>query len=131
MQKIKKILLVTVGLISVGLGIIGVILPIIPTTPFLLLASVCFVKGSDRFDKWFKGTKLYKKHLETFVESKKMTLKQKITILAVADVMLLIPFITVNNLHMRIFLIVLVLCKFYYFFFRIETIKVKEEKAIN
>lgn len=131
MQKIKKILLVTVGLISVGLGIIGVVLPIIPTTPFLLLASVCFVKGSDRFDKWFKGTKLYKKHLETFVESKKMTLKQKITILAVADVMLLIPFITVNNLHMRIFLIVLVLCKFYYFFFRIETIKVKEEKAIN
>lgn len=131
MQKIKKILLVTVGLISVGLGVIGVILPIIPTTPFLLLASVCFVKGSDRFDQWFKGTKLYKKHLETFVESKKMTLKQKITILAVADAMLLIPFITVNNLHMRIFLIVLVLCKFYYFFFRIETIKVKEEKAIN
>lgn len=131
MQKIKKILLVTVGLISVGLGLIGVILPIIPTTPFLLLASVCFVKGSDRFDQWFKGTKLYKKHLETFVESKKMTLKQKITILAVADAMLLIPFITVNNLHMRIFLIVLVLCKFYYFFFRIETIKVKEEKAIN
>lgn len=131
MQKIKKILLVTVGLISIGLGVIGVILPIIPTTPFLLLASVCFVKGSDRFDQWFKGTKLYKKHLETFVESKKMTLKQKITILAVADAMLLIPFITVNNLHMRIFLIVLVLCKFYYFFFRIETIKVKEEKAIN
>lgn len=131
MQKIKKILLVTVGLISVGLGVIGVILPIIPTTPFLLLASVCFVKGSDRFDQWFKGTKVYKKHLETFVESKKMTLKQKITILAVADAMLLIPFITVNNLHMRIFLIVLVLCKFYYFFFRIETIKVKEEKAIN
>lgn len=131
MQKIKKILLVTVGLISVGLGIIGVILPIIPTTPFLLLASGCFVKGSDRFDQWFKGTKLYKKHLETFVESKKMTLKQKITILAVADAMLLIPFITVNNLHMRIFLIVLVLGKFYYFFFRIETIKVKEEKAIN
>lgn len=131
MQKIKKILLVTVGLISIGLGVIGVILPIIPTTPFLLLASVCFVKGSDRFDQWFKGTKLYKKHLETFVESKKMALKQKITILAVADAMLLIPFITVNNLHMRIFLIVLVLCKFYYFFFRIETIKVKEEKAIN
>ncbi len=131
MQKITKILLVTVGLISVGLGLIGVILPVLPTTPFLLLASVCFVKGSERFDRWFKGSKLYKKHLESFVESKKMTLKQKVVILTFADLMLMIPFITINSLHMRIFLIVLILCKFYYFIFKIETIKVKEKEVIS
>ncbi|MTL75183.1 DUF454 family protein, partial [Turicibacter sanguinis] len=93
MNKVKKGLLVTIGLLSMGLGLIGVILPVLPTTPFLLLASVCFVKGSDRFDRWFKGTKLYQKHLETFVESKKMTLKQKWTILLFADFMLMFPFI--------------------------------------
>ena len=131
MQKITKILLVTVGLISVGLGLIGVILPVLPTTPFLLLASVCFVKGSERFDRWFKGSKLYKKHLESFVESKKMTLKQKVVILTFADLMLMIPFITINSLHMRIFLIVLILCKFYYFIFKIETIKVKGKEVIS
>lgn len=131
MQKITKILLVTVGLISVGLGLIGVILPVLPTTPFLLLASVCFVKGSERFDRWFKGSKLYKKHLESFVESKKMTLKQKVVILTFADLMLMIPFITINSLHMRIFLIVLIICKFYYFIFKIETIKVKEKEVIS
>ena len=131
MQKVQKILLVTVGLISVGLGLIGVILPVLPTTPFLLLASVCFVKGSKRFDAWFKGSKLYKKHLESFVESKKMTLKQKVMILTFADLMLMIPFITIDSLHLRIFLIILVICKFYYFIFKIETIKVEKEKVIS
>ena len=123
MNKVKKGLLVTMGLLSMGLGLIGVILPVLPTTPFLLLASVCFVKGSDRFDRWFKGTKLYQKHLETFVESKKMTLKQKWTILLFADFMLMFPFILIDSLHMRLFLILLILCKFYYFFVKIETIK--------
>ena len=123
MNKVKKGLLVTIGLLSMRLGLIGVILPVLPTTPFLLLASVCFVKGSDRFDRWFKGTKLYQKHLETFVESKKMTLKQKWTILLFADFMLMFPFILIDSLHMRLFLILLILCKFYYFFVKIETIK--------
>ena len=123
MNKVKKGVLVTIGLLSMGLGLIGVILPVLPTTPFLLLASVCFVKGSDRFDRWFKGTKLYQKHLETFVESKKMTLKQKWTILLFADFMLMFPFILIDSLHMRLFLILLILCKFYYFFVKIETIK--------
>ena len=123
MNKVKKGLLVTIGLLSMGLGLIGVILPVLPTTHFLLLASVCFVKGSDRFDRWFKGTKLYQKHLETFVESKKMTLKQKWTILLFADFMLMFPFILIDSLHMRLFLILLILCKFYYFFVKIETIK--------
>ena len=75
MEKIKKFLYVTIGIISFGLGAIGVVLPVLPTTPFLLLSSFCFVRGSERFDKWFKGTKLYKKHLESFVNNRQMTLK--------------------------------------------------------
>ncbi|MDO4924160.1 MAG: YbaN family protein [Turicibacter sp.] len=135
MKKITKMLLVLCGLICVGLGVLGVILPILPTTPFLLLASVCFVKGSDRFDRWFKSTKLYKKHLENFVQNRQMTLKQKWTILLTADVMLCFPFFLVDNLHMRIFLVLLVIAKFYYFMFRIETVPAsavtKKEKGLN
>ena len=132
MKKMTKMLLVVCGLISVGLGLLGVILPILPTTPFLLLASVCFVKGSERFDCWFKSTKLYKKHLENFVQNRQMTLKQKWTILLTADAMLCFPFFLVDHLYMRIGLVVLVVVKFYYFMFRIETIPVsKKEKGLS
>ena len=123
MNKIKKYIYVTVGLLSFAIGAIGVILPILPTTPFLLLASFCFVRGSEKFDRWFKSTKMYKKHLESFVNEKAMTMKQKVIILLFVNIMLAIPIILVDNLHMRLFLLVLICIKLYYFIFKIKTIK--------
>lgn len=55
----RKILYIMIGCISLGLGIIGVILPILPTVPFVLLAAFCFARSSERLDGWFKNTKLY------------------------------------------------------------------------
>ena len=129
MNKIKKVLYVTVGFIAFALGAIGVVLPVLPTTPFLLLASVCFAKGSDRFNNWFVSTKIYKKHLESFVQERAMTLKQKIVILAFADTMIAIPFIMVDNLMMRITLILVGSFKLYYFIFKIRTINTNEIEA--
>ncbi len=123
MNKIKKYIYVTVGLLSFAIGAIGVILPILPTTPFLLLASFCFVRGSEKFDRWFKSTKMYKKHLESFVNEKAMTMKQKVMILLFVNIMLAIPIILVDNLHMRLFLLGLICIKLYYFIFKIKTIK--------
>lgn len=123
MNKIKKYSYVTVGLIAFVLGAIGVIIPILPTTPFLLLASFCFVRGSEKFNNWFVSTEIYKKHLESFVKEKAMTMKQKVCILAFADTMLAIPIIFVDNLHVKIFLVLLVVIKLYYFTFNIRTIK--------
>lgn len=123
MNKIKKFLYVTVGIISFGLGAIGVILPILPTTPFLLLSSFCFVRGSDRFDRWFKGTKLYKKHLENFVNNRVMTMKQKITILLFADAMLMFPLIILDSIWAKALIVVVMLTKYWYFMFKIKTVK--------
>lgn len=129
MNKIKKYCYIAVGLIAFALGSIGVILPVLPTTPFLLLASFCFAKGSERFNHWFTNSKVYKKHLETFVEERAMTLKQKICLLTFADTMMAFPIIMVDVLAMRITLILLILFKFYYFIFKIKTITPEEKLA--
>lgn len=80
-MKIKKIALVIVGCIGVGLGAVGAVVPMLPAFPFLMLAAVCFAKSSEKLDKWFKGTKLYKNNLETYVKGQGMTKKTKIKIM--------------------------------------------------
>ena len=122
-----RILFICLGFIFVGIGAVGIVVPILPTTPFLLLASFFFAKGSKRFHDWFMSTKLYKKYLERFVKSRAMTLKAKLTILLPVSAMLIVTFIFVNNLHARIALVILFIAKYVYFFTQIRTIKEGEE----
>ena len=124
MNRIKKIIFVIVGLISLLLGIMGTVLPILPTVPFLLLTSYCFARVSNKFEAWFKSSKIYKKYLEDFILNKSMTLKQKIYISTFADIMIAFPLVILNNLYIKLFLIIVIIFKYYYFIFKIKTIKV-------
>lgn len=118
-----KLLWLMIGIVSMVLGAIDVVLPVLPTMPFLLLASFCFAKGSDRFHKWFIGTKLYKKHLESFVTSRSMTLKTKLCILLPASAMLILAMLAMSNIYGRVLIVFLIIFKYIYFFTRIETVK--------
>mgnify|MGYP000417674301 CR=1 FL=1 len=116
-----KLLWLILAFLSLGIGAIGVILPILPTTPFLLVASFCFAKGSKRFHDWFMNTGLYKKHLDSFIKNRAMTLKTKLFILLPVSAMLTLAFFMMHNIQGRVVIGLFVIFKYYYFFFRIAT----------
>ncbi len=91
-MNLRKLLLITVGCIAFALGAVGAVLPILPTTPFLLLAACCFAKSSERLNNWFQGTKLYKANLENYVKGEGMPKKAKIRIMLVVTALMAFGF---------------------------------------
>lgn len=128
-SKVLKVIYIVLGFLFLGLGGLGVALPILPTTPFLLLASYCFAKGSDYFHKWFISTRLYKNHLEEFIKTRAMTLKKKLSILLPVSAMLITTAFFINNVYARIGIFLIIVLKYYYFFTHISTIKQSEIKT--
>ena len=118
-----KYLYFMLGIIFTGIGMIGVVLPVLPTTPFLLVAMFFFTKSSSRAKVWFEATKIYQNHLNDFVTKRAMTLKTKVMLLSFASTMLLIAFLMMDNIYGRITIVLLVIFKYYYFAFRIKTIE--------
>ena len=117
----KKILYIFIGCISLGLGIIGVILPILPTVPFVLLAAFCFAKSSERLDGWFKNTKLYR---ENNIKNG-MTKQVKIRIMCSVTILMSIGFIMMGLKGVVIGNIVLLIVWIYhmaYFTFGVKTV---------
>lgn len=80
----KKVFYNIAGVLAVALGILGIFLPLLPTTPFLLLASACFARGSVRLHRWLLGHRVFGKYLANFEAGHGIPLKGKI----VATVML-------------------------------------------
>ncbi len=72
-----RLVYLTIGFVSLGLGIIGIPLPILPTTPFLLLSMACFAKSSKRFETWLYQTKLYQTYVADYRETKSIAKERK------------------------------------------------------
>lgn len=127
-MKIKKIMLMALGCIGVGLGAVGAVVPLIPTFPFLLLAAVCFAKSSERLHNWFISTKLYKNNLETYVKGQGMTWKTKIRIMITVTLLMSIGFIMMHNVSVgRIILACVWVFHILYFSFGVKNYKIVKE----
>ncbi|ASN07175.1 YbaN family protein [Virgibacillus necropolis] len=74
----KKVLLTIAGSISLGLGLLGIILPLLPTTPFLLLAAACYVRSSDKLYQWLITNKWFGSYIKNYRSGKGIPLKAKI-----------------------------------------------------
>ena len=88
----KKVLYIILGCIGVGLGAVGAVVPMLPAFPFLMLAAFCFARSSERLDRWFKNTKLYKDNLADYVAGRGMTKKTKIRIMVTVTLLMAIGF---------------------------------------
>lgn len=75
---IKRIILIMTGTAAVILAVVGIFLPVLPTTPFLLLAAACYAASSKRFYSWLLSNRLFGAHLKNYREGRGLSIKVKI-----------------------------------------------------
>lgn len=78
MKNITRTLLIVAGTLCVVLGIVGMILPVLPTTPFLLLAALCYARSSDRFYHWLLTNRWFGEYIKNYREGRGIPRKQKV-----------------------------------------------------
>jgi uncharacterized protein len=100
-----KILLNIIGVIAVFLAILGIFLPLLPTTPFLLLASACFVRGSERMHRWLRHHPLFGEYLRNFEDKRALPLRAKVVTLVLLWVSMSYSISIVKPLLLRIMLL--------------------------
>ena len=126
----KRILFVILGCLCLGLGTVGIVLPLLPTVPFYLATVFFFANSSKRLHDWFTGTKMYREHLESYVKKEGMTVRTKSTIMASASLMMGIGFLCMSRVPIaRIVLAVVWVCHIIYFVFMVKTIPESEERC--
>ncbi len=77
LDPVRRFLLMVAGTISLGLGILGIPLPLLPTTPFLLLSAYCYARSSERFYYWLINHRIFGKHIRNYREHRGTTLRVK------------------------------------------------------
>ncbi|MCJ7814274.1 MAG: YbaN family protein [Candidatus Atribacteria bacterium] len=77
-SNLSRWVLIIIGSFFTGLGILGIFLPLLPTTPFLLLAAACYIRSSERFYNWLINNKWLGNYIKNYLEGKGVSLKAKV-----------------------------------------------------
>ena len=104
-NRLMRYLWLGIGMTALALGTAGIVLPLLPTVPFYLLAAFCFAKSSERLHRWFVATKLYQKYVVPFNDGNGMTWQAKLKTMAlVTGVMSVSGYFLLDN-HMGLMML--------------------------
>jgi len=109
-KRLGKLALILVGHFSAALGILGIFIPLLPTTPFLLLAAACYARSSERVYIWLINNKWLGNYIENYREKKIIPLKVKVLSLSLLWITIGFSiFFVVNIFLLRVILILIVI----------------------
>ena len=123
--RIKRIISIALGCVCLGLGTVGIFLPVLPTTPFYLATLFFFTNSSRKLHDWFVATGLYKKHLESFVKERGMLLSTKISVIVTVTLLMGFGFFIMARKGIWIPCVILAAIWVFhlvYFIFRVKTL---------
>lgn len=103
--KFRKIALVTAGTIAVVLGCVGIIIPVLPTTPFLILACFCYMRSSEKLYNKLMNHKVFGTYIYNYVTYRSITKKTKILSIILLWSGLILSILLIAHLHIRLVLL--------------------------
>lgn len=120
---VKRVLLLTLGVLSLGAGAVAAVVPLLPSFPFLLLSALCFARSSPRLSRWFTGTRLYKNNVESYIKGQGLTRGAKIRLMITVTVLMMAGFVLMGQiLWGRILLALIWAFHILYFAFGVKTL---------
>lgn len=117
-----KYILLMVGITCTILGFVGVVVPLLPTTPFLLLAAICFAKSSERFKNWLIHTKVYREYVESFKNERGYTLIKKFKLLISLYIVIAFSIYIIDHTMIRVMLLIMVCFQTIFLFTFVKTL---------
>ena len=80
---IRKAALIFTGTVCVALGVLGMFLPLLPTTVFLLMAAYCYSRSSERFHTWLLNNRLCGKYIRNYKSGEGISVRQKVSTISI------------------------------------------------
>jgi len=108
LNQLLRAILITSGTIFLGLGLIGIFIPILPTTPFLLLAAACYARSSQRFYNWLMKNRWFGNYIKNYHEGRGVPLKFKIFTISLLWITILFSiYYVVDNFWVEVILFII------------------------
>ena len=117
-----RYVLIALGIVFTVIAFTGAVLPLLPTTPFLILAAICLTNSSRKFKIWLESTQIYKNYVENLKKYKGYTMKEKIRILISLYIVVGFSIFMISNLYIRIGLMIMVVIQTIVLFTFVKTL---------